>query len=365
MTPDPAQPLDRHRWQWWLLGLALALPVIDLLTPESLQLAELMRPIFVFAVLGLGLNIVTGLNGVLHLGSAAFMAIGAYTYAILTCDIYPFCWGFWPAVLVTPVIGALAGLVLGSPALRLRGDYLAIVTLGFGEIVQDILKNLDTITKGMQGINPLPGPKIPGYDFVTSNYVPWYYLYLAILVAVVILIRNLENSRLGRAWIAIREDELAATAMGIDPAKTKLLAFAAGAALCGLSGALQACLLGSTGEPGNYDFTISITALCIIIVGGMGNIMGVLIGALVIIGLDSILINKISMFLTRQGMAGTTNVLLAPTNWKFMLYGLALIVMMRYRPEGLLPSRRMRAELHHVEEASVDEEASPEPEEVL
>lgn len=346
-------------WNVAFLVIALLLPLVDPLLPEAARLGDLMRPIFVFAILALGLNVVTGFTGLLNLGVAAFMAIGAYSYAILTCEIYPYQVGFWWGILITMAVGAAAGFLLGSPTLRLRGDYLAIVTLGFGEIIQDVLKNLDVITKGTQGINPLPYPSIGNYVFETTEYRPWYFLYLGLVVAVVILIRNLENSRLGRAWISVREDELAATCMGINPTKTKLFAFAVGAALAALAGALFASMLGSTGEPSNYDFAISIMALCMVIVGGMGNISGVLLGALVIGGLDSILLTKLSIYLSREGIGGGM-VFTTPTNYKFMLFGLALVLMMRFRPEGLLPSRRVKLEMHEGDEETARGPLKPE-----
>ena len=332
---------QRLKFHWLFLAVAALLPLV------SPRLAELVRPIFIMAILALGLNILTGFTGILNLGVAAFMAVGAYSYAILTCDIYPFQFGFWSATGLTIFIGLTVGLLLGLPTIRLRGDYLAIVTLGFGEIVQDVLKNLDVVTKGTQGINPLPAPTIFGYAFRTQEYVPWYYLFLAVLALVVLFNRNLERSRIGRAWISIREDELASSCMGINPMKMKLLAFALGAAQCSLAGALWASYLASSGEPGNYDFQVSVIALCIVIVGGMGSIGGVLLGALIIMGFNSIFLETLTNFLKAHQLIRTDNVFTAPGNWKYMLFGLALILMMRFRPEGLLPSKRVKAELHH------------------
>ncbi len=338
--------LSKRAVCWGIAILALLiLPLLELYLPREYRVADLLRPIFIFAVLGLGLNIVTGYTGLLNLGSAAFMAIGAYTFAILSCDIYPFQLGFWLSLCGSLVAGSFAGLLIGLPTLRMSGDYLAIVTMGFGEIVQDVLRNLEGITKGTQGINPLPAPVVLTYSFDTENFFPWYYLFLAILLIVVMLNRNLENSRLGRAWVGIREDELAASCMGIDTVRVKLLSFSSAAALCGLAGGLWASYLGSSGEPGNYDFTVSVIALCIVIVGGMGNIAGVLLGALVMIGFNSVLLVRISDFLSSQGLTSTSNVFSSPNNWKYMIFGLALVLMMRFRPEGLLPSSRMQAEL--------------------
>ncbi len=319
-------------------AIALFLPLSDLVLSQQLKIADLLRPIFVYAVFGLGQNIVTGYTGLLNLGVAGFMAIGAYTYGILTCEIYPFQFGFWISILCSIISGAISGVLLGLPTIRLRGDYLAIVTLGFGEIIQDCLRNLDTITKGTQGINPLPSPSIFYYSFTPDIYQPWYYLFLAILLLVVCFSYRLERSRVGRAWISIREDELASGCMGIPPVKNKLLAFSVGASLCSLAGALWVTHLGSTGEPGNYDFQVSIVALCIIVVGGMGSISGVLVGALLMVGFNSIFLARVSDFMMRKGWIDTSSVFLSPNNWKYMIYGLALIITMRYMPQGLVPA---------------------------
>jgi branched-chain amino acid transport system permease protein len=337
----------RGRWREAAIALAVALPLIDYVLPASAQFASRLIPIFIFAILGLGLNLVTGSTGLLNLGAAAFMAIGAYTYAILTCDIYPFQIGFWLGLVAAIAGGALGGIVLGLPTMRLRGDYLAIVTLGFGEIVQDLLRNLQKITMGTHSINPLPPPSFgSAYVFTSATWQPWYYLYLFLLIVVVIALRNLGHSRIGRTWIAIREDELAARCMGISVPFAKLAAFATGSACCALAGALYAAHLGSSGDPGNYDFQMSTLALCIVILGGMGSIDGVLLGALLVMGFNSIVLDKIQDVINRHGGSGTSHVLATPNNWKYLIFGMTLIVMMRIRPEGLLPSKRRRLELH-------------------
>lgn len=321
---------------------AVLLPVLELVLPGGWKLSDQFQPILIFAILGMGLNIVTGYTGMLHLGVAGFMAIGSYTYAILTCDIYPFQLGFFTALLLSMVSGGAAGVILGLPTTRLSGDYLAIVTLGFGEIIQNLLRNLDVITKGTQGINPLPPPVLFGYRFDPAVYLPWYYLYLFILLIVVVLVLNLERSPVGRSWIALREDELASRCMGIRAARTKLIALAIGSALCALSGALWASFLGSSGEPGNYDFQISVIALCIVIVGGIGTIHGVLFGALIMIGFNSILLVKAGELLASWGLAGSESVFASPTNYKYAVFGFALILTMRYCPDGLVGVRRKR-----------------------
>ena len=313
------------------LLFAVILPVIDRTLPSALSIAGLMPGLMVFAIVALGLNLVTGFTGLLHLGVAAFMAIGAYTYAIATSPVYPFQIGPWPGVFLAIVVTAASGLALGLPAVRLRGDYLAIVTLGFGEIVQDTLRNLDPVTKGTMGINPVP-PLIGGHGL------PTYYLYLALLVLAILACRNLRDSRLGRAWLAIRADELAARSMGIGVARLKLAAMAAGAALCGLGGAAWSALQGSSVEPGSYDFQLSIGILCAVIVGGLGSLPGVVVGVLLMFGLNQIVLVKLS---NAFGLTGANAAVWAqPTNWKYLVFGLALVLMMRFRPEGLWPEEK-------------------------
>lgn len=327
------------RGQLVVLGALALTPLVDLAIP-SVQLSGPMRFVVVYAVMAIGLNIVVGWTGLLHLGIAAFAALGAYAYGITTCAIYPFQVGFWWGLAIAALVGAAAGFLLGAPTLRLRGDYLAIVTLGFGEIVQDALKNLEPITKGTQGINPLPAPGLFGFDFTSESPTPWFYLYLGILALVVFLARNLEFSRLGRQLFAVREDELAARCMAIEPDKAKLKAFAMGAALAAVSGALGASVLSSTGEPANYDFQISILALCIVIVGGIGSITGVLVGAVVMVGLNNVLLPILTQTLQRNGIGSTSNVLSLPDNYKYIIFGLALVLMMRLRPDGIVHSRK-------------------------
>ena len=331
-----------------LLAAALLLPLWDMgLAAVGLRSwavgNEVAQRVIVFALMGLGLNVVVGYTGLLHLGVAAFMAIGVYAYAISACSIYPFQIGFWGALIVAPLVGLVAGLLLGSPTLRLRGDYLAIVTLGFGEIVQDVLRNLDPITQGTQGINPLPPPSFFGRPLPSTTYQGWYYLYLAILIAVVLIVRNLEKSRLGRQWVSVREDELAAGCMGINATRAKLSAFMICAAICALAGVLYASKLETTAEPTQYDFMVSITVLCILIVGGMGSIRGVLFGAAIVMGFD-IFLKKATEAMQQAGLSGSDSVFLTPSNWKFLFFGLALVIMMRFRPLGVFPAVRSSVE---------------------
>ncbi len=328
-----------------LLILACLLALVN--RRLGLEMVDPMRGVMVFAILALGLNIVTGFTGLLHLGMAAFMAIGAYAFAISSCDIYPFQLGFWWGILFTAIVGAFAGVLLGAPTLGLRGDYLAIVTLGFGEITQDVLKNMDVITKGTQGINPLPAPYVPWwsdggliiFEFASDQELPWYWLFLGFVVVAVVVCRNLERSRTGRSWLAVREDQLAAQCMGMAPVPVKMIAFATGAALAAVAGGLWASMYSSTGEPGNYDFQISILALCIVIVGGMGSINGVLVGSIAMIGIANIALPKIAGAMQNAGWIVSGSVFGSPNNWKYLVFGLVLVLMMRFRPDGLLPAK--------------------------
>ena len=337
-----------------IAGFLLAYPALD----RGFGWGSLgdMVPMFIAALIALGLNVVVGYTGLLNLSAAAFFGIGAYTAGILTSPLYPFQWSFWAAGVAAPAVAAAAGVLLGSPALRLRGDYLAIVTLGFGEVLQVVLKNLETVTKGTQGINPVAVPFLFGRE-VFPNQDPlwagaafwtgerfWYYLVLAALGLGVAASWLLEHSRLGRAWMAVREDELAATCMGVRSTRAKLTAFAVSAAFAGLAGAIHASYLQSTTEPGNFDFNLSIMLLCAVIIGGMGSIPGVLVGGFVIGVFDRIALPWLSRHFAGSG-SGPTNILLDFKNWKWLLFGLALIVMMRLRPEGLWPDRRIREEL--------------------
>ena len=318
------------------LFLMLAcVPLLELFFPESLHVSQALRTVLLFSLVGLGLTIVTGFTGMLMLGCAAFMAIGVYTYAIVTSPIYPFQIGFWFGILVSAFVSALSGLLLGIPAVRLKGDYLAIVTLGFGEIIQDLLRNLDVVTKGTQGINPLATPTLFAIEINSTTPLRWYYLLLSLVALSFLLVHNLQHSPIGRIWGAIRDDELAARSMGIPVRSMKLLALACGAALCGFSGALSAAALSSTGEPGNYDFNISIISLCIVIVGGLGSLRGVFVGALIMIGINSVVLTRLAEFLTASDGGSSTNVIANPINWKYLVFGLALILTMRLRPQGL------------------------------
>ncbi|HEY1785821.1 MAG TPA: branched-chain amino acid ABC transporter permease [Pirellulales bacterium] len=350
----------------WAPCLVLAL-IYPLLTPlenllfryTEISFGAQLTYIFIYAILALGLNVVVGYTGLLHLGIAAFFGIGAYITGILRVAAYPFQFDFLPTLVLSALGAALAGVCLGAPTLRLRGDYLAIVTLGFGEVTRFTLRNLESITAGTRGLNPIPPPGIPGPlvrllaavgitpDFAL-DYRLFYYLTLGLLLAVIWLLSNLERSRWGRACVAVREDELAAACMGVRIMKVKLSAFALSAALAGLAGSLYATTLGSTAGPDAFDFARSITILAAIILGGLGSLRGTLLGVFLLVGFDNVLTPLVDSLVQgwTAGAGGSQNFWLTFSNWKLMVFGLALIVMMRFRPEGLLPSARVQQELH-------------------
>jgi branched-chain amino acid transport system permease protein len=311
--------------------------------------------IFIFAIVVLALNVQVGYAGLLQLGISAFFAIGAYAAGLSTVAKYPFQLEFWAVLVLAPLAAGAFGLLLGAPTLRLRGDYLALVTLGFAEVVRVVLLNLESITDGPRGLNPLPSPWLPepvrvglgGADPVSRpHFVTMYYVTLVCLTALVVLLKTLERSPLGRAFVALREDELASACMGINPMRTKLIAFGLGAAMAGLAGALYATNLTTTAEPNTYDFNFSIMVLCCVIIGGLGSLRGALLGATVLVVFDNVLSPLVSRLLSGLAEGGAGNVLLTFSNWRWLIFGVALVLMMRLRPEGLLPSSRVKAELH-------------------
>jgi len=331
----------------------------------------------IFAIMAIGLNIVAGFAGLLDLGYVAFYAIGAYCAAFLASPHFgalginlvflghvgPGAAGihvpFWLIMIVAIIVVATFGALLGAPTLRLRGDYLAIVTLGFGEIVPLFFRNLSSVTfsltlgpivislanvnltGGVQGINPIDPPYIPilGWVFDARSGPMAVYLGLFLLAIAILVARNLEHSRIGRAWGAIREDETAAEMMGVNTLRTKLLAFALGASFAGVAGSFQASYLGASTSD-FFDFSISILVLIMVILGGIGNIWGAVLGAFALTYLDKSLLPYIG-----QRIGDVAPSLPNPAEYNFLIYGVILVLMMRFRPQGFLPSRQREAEL--------------------
>ncbi|MFJ6123507.1 branched-chain amino acid ABC transporter permease [Streptomyces griseoviridis] len=336
----------RHRVAVAVAALASAL--VFPFTQTGDRYTAIADNILVFAAVALGLNIVVGLVGLLDLGYVAFLGTGAYSAALVsgstfsTFHIAP--WPFWATALLGMAVSLLAGLVIGAPTLRLHGDYLAIVTLGFGEIFRITVNNLDgtsgpSLTNGPNGINAIPNIELLGFDFGEPHtvlgvsfgrFANYYLLLLAVIAVIVFVYARAGDSRVGRAWIALREDEKAATAMGIEGFRFKLLAFGLGASLAGLAGTVMAHLQ-TNAVPDNYKFADtappnSAFLLAAVVLGGMGTISGPLVGAALLYLIPA----KFEFF----------------NRYQMMLFGLALIVMMRFRPEGLVPDRKHQLEFH-------------------
>ena len=319
----------------------------------------------VFMLLAMGLNVVVGLAGLLDLGYAAFFAIGAYTYAYSNSPFSGLDLPFLPMLVVGAAIAAVFGIALGAPTLRLRGDYLAIMTLGFGEIVPIVFLNLDPYTLGTNGIGgiyrPEPLPFLGEFTPLTSfNYMAVMFFIVAIAM---ILLYRLHDSRIGRAWMAIREDELAASANGINTVVTKLLAFAIGATTSGFAGVFNASKL-TIVSPDQFLFTVSFTVLAMVIIGGMGNIWAAAAGAFIVYILQVVLLRQLSTVTEGLRDLGFPEINFLFINldiaeikfqdYQYLLFGLALVFMMLKRPEGLFPSRARKAELHVEEELGED-----------
>ncbi len=278
---------------------------------------NIMTTALIYVVLGLGLNIVVGLAGLLDLGYVAFYAVGAYSYALLN---HHFGLGFWTVLPIGAGLGALFGILLGFPVLRLRGDYLAIVTLGFGEIIRLILENWNDFSFGPSGIANIPRPSFFGMEMsLQAATIYIYFLMVGLAVFTVFVVNRLQHSRIGRAWIALREDEIACQAMGIDKTKTKLTAFALGATWAGMMGVVFAAKTTFI-NPASFTFLESAIILSIVVLGGMGSILGVIIAAFILILLPEYL--------------------RAFSDYRMLIFGATMVMMMVFRPQGLVIARR-------------------------
>src|SRR6266571_3253756 len=376
-----------------LLIAALVFPMASIYATDGTALVPQATRAGTFVLLAIGLNVVVGFAGLLDLGYAAFYAIGAYTYALfasLQLASSPLHHAihvnFWIMIFASMFVAAAFGAILGFPTLRLRGDYLAIVTLGFGEIVPQLFYNFDNWTGGINAIGLIDQPHLPfwlqgpwsgdGPVTIVQNFnfntdpVAFYVLIVVLITLAVIVVNNLYKSRLGRAWMAIREDEVAAAAMGINTVTTKLLAFGIGASFSGFAGAYYGASV-SLVSPDSVLFIVSITVLVMVVLGGMGNITGVIIGALVMYTVIFYLIpglpeNAVSL----ANNVGLGGIVPASGDWpglaeetqrlNFIIYGIILVGMMLLRPQGILPSRVREQELKHAavqEEETVVEQA--------
>ena len=364
-----------------LVTALVAYPFLD--RALHAQTIHAVTDAMIYVLLALGLNIVVGYAGLLDLGYAAFFAIGAYTMGLLNSPVlgsplYGHAWSFWVVIWIAALVSAGLGVVIGFPTLRVRGDYLAIITLAFGEIIPVAIRNLGDITidiggwrpverlnltGGENGVNPVGRPYLPGVNFDT-DFIPWYFLILVIGAVSLWAMNRMRDSRLGRAWMAIREDETAADCTGVNPIKTKLLAFGLGASFAGFAGSFYAAKLQAI-TPGAFEFNVSIMLLCMVVLGGMGSLKGVILGGMLITLFDRILLAQMT-FLIRwigRSLAIATLASVDLTLWRWFFFGLGLVVIMLIRPEGLA-GRRVRppaADVDEREEALALVTAPPRP----
>ena len=347
--------LRQHPSARWI-GIALIVAALVAL-PFVLAMAgtawvRITNLAILFVLLSLGLNIVVGFAGLLDLGYIAFYAVGAYVYALLASPHFGLHLPWWAILPIGAAVACLFGVLLGAPTLKLRGDYLAIVTLGFGEIIRIFLNNLSepfNLTNGPKGITTIDPVRILGLDFSSmtrigefalSGTIKYYYLLLLLLVVVVIVNLRLQNSRIGRAWEAIREDETAARSMGINTRNMKLLAFAMGAIFGGIAGGMFSAIQGFI-SPESFVLVESIMVVSMVVLGGMGNIWGVILGALLLSFIPEIL--RWTVEPAQQALFG--RMLVEPEVIRMLLFGFALVLMMLFRPAGLLPSATRKREL--------------------
>lgn len=334
-----------------LIGAALiALPFVAALGGQAW--VRILDFAILYVFLALGLNIVVGFAGLLDLGYIAFYAVGAYTWALLASPHFGLHLPIWIILPIGGTLACLAGVVLGSPTLKLRGDYLAIVTLGFGEIVRIFLNNLNApfnLTNGPQGITLIDPVAFGSFKFSGTTQVfgfalsgpqKYYYLLVALAILVIIINLRLQNSRIGRAWQAIREDEVAAKAIGINTRNLKLLAFAMGASFGGIAGGIFAAMQGFV-SPESFSLIESIMILAMVVLGGMGHIPGVILGAVLL----SILPEVLRYSIGPLQMAVFGKMLLDPESLRMLVFGLALVLVMRFKPAGLWPSPERKREL--------------------
>ena len=364
-----------------LVTALVAYPFID--RSLQAQTVHAVTDAMIYVLLALGLNIVVGYAGLLDLGYAAFFAIGAYTMGLLNSPVlgsplYGHAWSFWVIIWISALVSAGLGVVIGAPTLRVRGDYLAIITLAFGEIIPVAIRNLGDITidiggwrpierlnltGGENGVNPVGRPHLPGVNFDT-DFIPWYFLILVIGAVSLWAMNRMRDSRLGRAWMAIREDETAADCTGVNPVKTKLLAFGLGASFAGFAGSFYAAKLQAI-TPGAFEFNVSIMLLCMVVLGGMGSLKGVILGGMLITLFDRILLAQMTFLIRAVGRSlGITALMTVDlTFWRWFFFGLGLVVVMLVRPEGLA-GRRVRppaADVDEGEEALALVAAPPRP----
>ena len=317
-----------REYPWVMLGVLVILVAVTplIISPTALNIAILIG---MYMIASSGLNLTVGFTGLLDLGYVGFMAIGAYTTAILGTTYGLNC---WLALALGAVHAGIWGILRGAPTLRLTGDYFAIVTFGCSELAWLVIRNLSSVTRGARGFPDIRPPSFFGHEFSINPPIAYWYLVMVLVLGTVFLIRRLVYSRVGRAWMAIREDETAAACLGVNVRQYKTYTFAVSAALGGLAGGFYAGYMQNL-HPDSFKFLESVWVLCMVVIGGMGSITGALLGAIIFVSVRELL----------REMLGNVGL---PAESLYLLFGIALILNMRFRPEGIMSNRTMRAELH-------------------
>ncbi|KQL32798.1 branched-chain amino acid ABC transporter permease [Bacillus sp. FJAT-25509] len=358
------------KWSIGILVLTVIMPYVASQGTAFESYMGVATLVGIYVAMALGLNVVVGLAGLLDLGFVAFFAIGSYTYAIFSTkqvtnflhfDFLPFSGNsFWVFIIIGGIIAAIAGVLLGIPVLRVKGDYLAIVTLGFGEIIRIVFNNLDkpvNITGGAQGISSIPAPTIFGLEIDSSGQ--FYYVVLVVLAIVILAVTRLQDSKLGRSWKAVRENEIAAQASGIHLVRTKLIAFAIGASFSGMMGVVFSAKQMFI-DPTSFTLLESITILVMVILGGMGSVPGVILGAALVTILNLQVLTEVTNYLNQLTLDGVINLppALSPSKMQRMIFGLILVLAAIFRPKGLLPAKNKVVPKEDVVDQTVVEENS-------
>jgi branched-chain amino acid transport system permease protein len=355
-----------NRVKWIIAGtlLILIIPFATSGGPSYNSYMEVATQSGIYIAMALGLNIVVGFAGLLDLGFVAFFAIGAYTYGIFSTaqannfipgHLFPFSGStFWIFLLIGGFIAALFGILLGLPVLRVKGDYLAIVTLGFGEIIRIIFNNLEkpiNITNGAMGISSIKPPNLFGFEFTHPNQ--FYFIVIGILAIVIFAVRRLEHSRLGRSWKAVRENEIAAQSMGIPLIRTKLTAFAIGASFSGMMGVVFAAKQTFI-DPSSFTLLESITILVMVVLGGMGSVPGVILGAALVTILNLQVLTEFTNWLNQLSMQGVVQIpsALSPSKMQRFIFGIILILVAVFKPNGLIAAKNRKVNEQLIKERS-------------
>lgn len=365
-SPKWKELLSRWGLPVLFIGIAIYLP-FPLLKQGQYHMMHILPLIGIYIILALGLNLIMGYTGILHLGYTAFYGIGAYAAALLAIHLQM---SFWLILPLAGIITFIAGVLLGMPTLRLRGDYIAIVTLGFVEIVRLVLNNLDSITNGPKGLPGVDQPKIlnpsisfGSFHFPLNDDIDYYFLILALVLLTIFIMHRLHNSRIGRAWVSIREDEIASELMGVNTTMMKIYAFGVGSFFAGVAGCIYVHWIGFI-TPELFTFWEAVLIVCMVVLGGMGNINGVILGTILIVGIPEVLrdvLQSISNNLADSPSASAWQKWIENINLgRMLLFGGIMVIMVIFRSQGIIPAKRPKVSLRR-SKPSVDTTAKEGP----